>query len=350
MKQQYKWMLGLLWLAALVRGRYRAEDSETHNSFYTDEDLVLTDYNLFDTFEGYTWHRYQHSSDEFRQFYLHTQAEKEFLQLQNITFDIDIVHIAGEQEGKVKPKYEASKVYPAQDIPRISYSEDGQQSQPHEDSIPTFRKDMTEVAANVFRQGHSLRSFSGLNMFPYRDDNVARLQKQLFYSTTVASAAQSDRPVKFNFRFNLNTVEFNSRLNEHISTLLRESNFHGDFVKAITRDYQVNKRQYAFYLLDCTEALKDLCNGRDISKFREHVNQEFGDQIFMGVILGKEDESGAPQGLQAHEDRVMNEIERLLNYLFADINHDGVHRYSDLTPDPSRKKPDMTTMFKKNLP
>lgn len=57
---------------------------------------------------------------------MHKQAEKEFLQLQNITFDIDIVHIAGEQEGKVKPKYEAYKVYPAQDIPRISYSEDGQ--------------------------------------------------------------------------------------------------------------------------------------------------------------------------------------------------------------------------------
>lgn len=193
---------------------------------------------------------------------------------------------------------------------------------------------MTEVAANVFRQGHSLRSFSGLNMFPYRDDNVARLQKQLFYSTKAASTAQSERPVKFNFRFNLNTVEFNSRLNEHISTLLRESNFHGDFVKAITRDYQVNKRQYAFYLLDCTEMpMRDLCNSRDISKFREQVNHEFGDQIFMGVILGDDEESGV-RGLQGHEDRVMAEIERLLNNLFTDLNHDGQHRYSDLTPDP----------------
>ena len=54
-----------------VRAAYKAEDSSTHNSFYTDEDVVQTDYNLFDTFEGYTWHRYQHQSDEYRQFYLH---------------------------------------------------------------------------------------------------------------------------------------------------------------------------------------------------------------------------------------------------------------------------------------
>jgi hypothetical protein len=114
----------------------------------------------------------------------------------------------------------------------------------------------------------------------------------------------------------------------------------------------VNKRQYAFYLLDCTEMpMKDWCNARDISKFREQVNQEFGDQIFVGVILAKEDddELGRSQG-QSHEDRVMTEIDRLLNNLFADIDHDGQHRFSDLTPDPNRNKPDMTSMFKKNLP
>ena len=65
--------------AGLISAAYRAEDSSTHNSFYTDEDFVSTDYNLFDTFEGYTWHKYQHSSEEYRQFYLHKQAEKEFL-------------------------------------------------------------------------------------------------------------------------------------------------------------------------------------------------------------------------------------------------------------------------------
>ena len=54
------------------------------------------------------------------------------------------MHIAGEQEGKVKPKYEAYKVYPAQDIPRISYSEDGQQSQPQQLSQPTEPDEETD--------------------------------------------------------------------------------------------------------------------------------------------------------------------------------------------------------------
>jgi len=136
-------VIGVLYALTTVRCAYHAEDDETHNSFFTDEDVVLTDYNLFDTFEGYTWHRHQHAAQEFKQFYLHKQAEKEFLQLQNITFDIDIVHIAGEMEGKVKPKYHASQVYPTQDIPRVKFNDDGTMNQPHADSIPTFRKDMT---------------------------------------------------------------------------------------------------------------------------------------------------------------------------------------------------------------
>jgi hypothetical protein len=132
--------------------------------------------------------------------------------------------------------------------------------------IPTFRKDMQEVAANVFRQGHSLRTFSGMKMFPYREDNVPRLQKQLRYSTSVG---YEDRPVTFNFKFNINTIEFNSKLNEHTATLMRQSNFHNDFTRSVTRDYQVNKRQYAFYLLNCFDMpMRDLCNSRDINKFQ----------------------------------------------------------------------------------
>lgn len=253
MKQPLQVVIGILWVIASARCAYHAEDSETHNSFFTDEDIVLTDYNLFDTFEGYTWHRHQHAADEFKQFYLQKQAEKEFLQLQNITFDVDIIHIAGEQEGKVKPKYQAFKVYPEQDIPKTSQAQDGAQSQPLADSIPSFRKDMTEVARNVFLQGHSSKSSSGMSMFPYREDNVPHLQKQLYYSTSAVPGANSDRQVEFNFRFNVNTIKFSSRLNEHVASLLRGSNFHGDFVQAITRDYQVNKRQFAFYLLDCAE-------------------------------------------------------------------------------------------------
>jgi hypothetical protein len=45
----------------------------------------------------------------------------------------------------------------------------------------------------------------------------------------------------------------------------------------------------------------------------------------------------------------MDEIERLLTNFFADVNHDGKHRITDLKPDPNRQKPDMTNMFKNNL-
>ena len=112
---------------------------------------------------------------------------------------------------------------------------------------------------------------------------------------------------------------------------MKQSNFHNDFTKAITRDYQVNKRQYAFYLLNCfDEPMRDLCNSRDVNKFREAVNREYGNQMFMGIVL--DDEIG-PKGYQI---KVQDEIERLLNNFFADLNHDGKHRITDLKPDPNR--------------
>ena len=60
-------------------------------------------------------------------------------------------------------------------------------------------------------------------------------------------------------------------------------------ISVISRDYQVSKRQFVFYLLDCADGgLKDLCNMREIGKLRDQVNAQFANQIFMGVILKKE--------------------------------------------------------------
>lgn len=42
--------------------------------------------------------------------------------------------------------------------------------------------------------------------------------------------------------------------------------------------------------------------------------------MFMGVIVDPEDEGHQKM---TGEDRVTNEIERLLNNLFTDVNHDG---------------------------
>lgn len=187
----------------------------------------------------------------------------------------------------------------------------------------------------MFRQGYSLRSFQDVNMFPYRDDNVPRLQKSLHFSTTVATPLEKQysdfvKSVDFNFRFNINTIDFNSRLNEHISKLLRDSN--EDVTKAITRDYQVNKRQYAFYILDCTQQpLKDLCSRRDMRQIKEKMNAEYGDQIYLGIIEHDE--------YRSNEVHVMEEIERLLNDQFAVVNGGDKDTHNE----------DMTKMFKKNL-
>jgi len=56
------------------------------HKFFDHGDFDPADYNLFDTFEPYTWHKYEHSaaqaasstSKNFREFYLGKQAEKEF--------------------------------------------------------------------------------------------------------------------------------------------------------------------------------------------------------------------------------------------------------------------------------
>jgi hypothetical protein len=67
---------------------------------------------------------------------------------------------------------------------------------------------MSEVIANSFRPGYSLRTFSNMKMFDHRDDNVQRLIKSLLYKTNFES-------VEFNITFNINSIEFCSRLNEN---------------------------------------------------------------------------------------------------------------------------------------
>ena len=46
---------------------------------------------------------------------------------------------------------------------------------------------MSEVIANSFRPGYSLRTFSNMKMFDHRDDNVQRLIKSLLYKTNFES-------------------------------------------------------------------------------------------------------------------------------------------------------------------
>lgn len=73
------------------------------------------------------------------------------------------------------------------------------------------------------------------DMFRYREDNVQRNIKQIEFM-------QDYNNVKFKFRFNINEIEFVSRLNEDIAYQLENSNFHYEITQAIIRDHQASKR------------------------------------------------------------------------------------------------------------
>ena len=98
---------------------------------------IAGDWDLFNSFEGYTWHKHQKQSEDLKQFYIKTQADKEFSEIQNITFDIDLVYI----NDKVKPTYSEDQVYPNQKKER----------QFTKDQYEAYNKDMNKVAADVFR-------------------------------------------------------------------------------------------------------------------------------------------------------------------------------------------------------
>jgi len=53
---------------------------------------------------------------------------------------------------------------------------------------------MNLVAANAFRQGYSTRTFTGMEMFRYREDNVGRKVKDFSYPT-------SANGIDFNLKF-----------------------------------------------------------------------------------------------------------------------------------------------------
>ena len=168
--------------------------SEPHK-FFDHGDFQPGDYNMFDTFEGYSWQKFEHGSSKYSSFYIKEQADKEFAELLNITFDVDLVHL----NGVFKPKYPDNMIYPNLN----SKKEDGV-------TPADYKKDMSEIVANAFRQGYSTRTYTGFDMFRYREDNVPFQIKQIEHATEAHG-------VKFNLRFNINKVKFCSRLNEDLN-------------------------------------------------------------------------------------------------------------------------------------
>jgi len=74
----------------------------------------------------------------------------------NISFDVDFVYV----NSKIKPTYKEDEVYP------------NMNRRKGDQSPIDFDKDFNKIAANSFRQGYSLRTYMGTDMFSYREDNV----------------------------------------------------------------------------------------------------------------------------------------------------------------------------------
>jgi hypothetical protein len=55
---------------------------------------------------------------------------------------------------------------------------------------------------------------------------------------------------------------------------MRKKSYYQDVIPVLTKDYQVSKRQYAFYLLDCKRdsVLIDLCNSNAVGLMQKEVN------------------------------------------------------------------------------
>jgi hypothetical protein len=86
------------------------------------------------------------------------------------------------------------------------------------------------VAANVFRTGYNLRSYKNMNVFDYRNDNIQKLVQQVEHRIETHG-------VEFKVKFNINHIEFNSRLNENMISKMRQSNFHQDLVEVVVKDH-----------------------------------------------------------------------------------------------------------------
>lgn len=104
------------------------------------------------------------------------------------------------------------------------------------------------------------------------------------------------------------------------------------YSRALVKEYQTSKRQFAFYILDCQRLTKmfEACNSRDLAAFQRHFNAEHGDQMYVGVML---------ENRMATEEMILSEIERLLK-----------KEFEPHTLQPKDKdKQNMSHMFSKNL-
>ena len=117
---------------------------------------------------------------------------------------------------------------------------------------------------NAFRAGfyRTSEKFRGIKPWPYREDNKPKKEKQVVFQKDY-----SGNDVDLTFK--INAIPFNSKLN---AQLLREfaaekwtEPVQQRYASAIMKEYVMNQRQFAFYLVDCV-ALR--CN----EEFRKAVS------------------------------------------------------------------------------
>ena len=110
-----------------------------------------------------------------------------------------------------------------------------------------------------------------MDVFKYRDDNFKRSLRNLEYSSQDLDNTFPD--VNFNFKFSINKVSFNSRLNEDLYHKLKRRGSTDDILEVLERDYVTSKRQFVFYIIDCCEgsALNGECSTIDHIKLKREI-------------------------------------------------------------------------------
>lgn len=82
--------------------------------------------------------------------------------------------------------------------------------------------------------------------------------------------------------------------------------------------------------------MKDLCATRDVKRFEESINKEYGNQIFVGIV-------NEENMYELSKDLMIQEIERLLRNSFSDTQKNQKFKAAFSEDE------DMTPMFNSNI-
>jgi len=115
------------------------------------------------------------------------------------------------------------------------------------------------LLANAFKSGLNLNDpiFKNVTLFPYELDNRATLldswSQTKFYSYDKRKfEEESTGGLSVIYNFLVHEIVLNSALNEKFMSALSLNHNVDNFMEPIVMDYELNQRQFAFYIIDCS--------------------------------------------------------------------------------------------------